>query len=859
MIGRTLAHFQILEKLGQGGMGVVYRALDTSLNRPVALKILPSECLADADGKKRFILEAQSASALSHPNIVTIHEIGSAEGVDFIAMELIHGRTLAQVVGGKGLDPPHALKYAIQIAEALGKAHERGIVHRDLKPQNIMVTDGGDVKLLDFGLSKLVQPEIGDLSDFATSPQMTTPGMVVGTPGYMSPEQAEGKPVDARSDIFSFGCVLYEMTTGHRPFAGASPAAVLGSILRDQPPPPKDRGSIVEGSWRVCEKALEKDREYRYQTMRDVLTDLKKMQRDLSSGTVAVVSGRSRRRYAVAVVAFAILSLAGVVAFLWRSQSREQELPQQSRLNLISSFSGSHHAASFSPDASMLAFVDSSSGRTRIMVKNLAQGDPIEITSGEIAADRPRWSPRNDQIIFCTGSTVTHRESESIWSVPPLGGRPREIIKNGRNANWSWDGDSLVFERGEEVWTADADGTRQRKVEGIPKVPLLLADRFPAFSPDGKRIAYFQSESGPSGDYWVTSVEEARPKRLTSDLCAGGAPIWTPDGRSIIFPSARAGSLTLWETTVTGAALESLTTGAGADTDPELSRDGKKLIFTNTRSRYSLQLLNPATGKSIELLQTNRGIVAPQFSPDGSRIAYFSELDLFVVDVRNPRPVRVTTGRDQESKFPRWSFDGKSLYYYQVLPVRAFRRVSLEDNESRDIVPGWAWESEYGAQPDPTGNWLVYTKRSRGEMTATVIRNLATGEERTLPRVLDDPRWSHSGDRITGYDARNEIYICSVRDDQYRKITSGTNPVWSADDARLFFQRKGPLEDGAELWAIELSGEKPEEKVFELRPMLPIELFYDVSINDEIAWAQLQPGSRQLWLLDFAPQKLDRP
>jgi len=852
MIGRIVSHFRILEKLGQGGMGVVYRALDTNLNREVALKILPPECMADAERKKRFIQEAQSASAINHPSIVVIHEIGSADDLDFIAMELIDGRVLAEIIGERKLEPPRALKFATRIAEALGKAHERGIIHRDLKPQNIMITDEDDVKLLDFGLAKLVQPETGDPSNLATSPQMTQPGMVMGTPNYMSPEQAEGKSVDARSDIFSFGSVLYEMTTGRSPFVGASPAGVIGSILRDHPQPPDDRNSLLQGLWHVCEKALEKDPEYRYQGMRDVLTDLRKLQRDHIGIAVASPPGRSARRLRVAISVLFLILLTVAGGYLWRWRSREKAIPQQPRLSLISTFSGSHHAASFSPDGSMVAYVDSSSGRTRVMVKNLAQGDAIEITSGAPAADRPRWSPKNDQIVFCTGSSMVRRESESIWSVPPLGGVPREIVRNGRNASWSWDGTALVFERGEDIWVADADGTRQRKLEGIPKVPLLVADRYPAFSPDGKRIVFFQSESGPRGDYWISSIDGGQLSRLTSDLCVGGAPIWAPDGTSVVFPSARAGSLTLWKVSATGGAPQPLTTGAGADTDPEMSRDGKRLVFTNTRNTYSLQILNPATQKSSELFQTNGNMVAPQFSPDGYRVAYFSEPDLFVVDVRDPRPVRVTSGSGQVSEFPRWSSDGTSLYFYQTRPVRAFRRLSLEGGERRDVVPGWAWETEYGAQPDPSGRLIVYARRSRGAISATLIRDLITGGERALPRALDDPRWSRNGRWIAGYDAQNAVWVCGAEDGSCRKVTEGINPVWSADNARLFFQRKGGLEDGVELWSTDVTGKNPQ-KIFDMRPMLPIELFYDVSIRNDVVWVQYQPGDGQLWLLDFMP------
>jgi serine/threonine protein kinase len=280
MIGRTVSHFQILEKIGQGGMGVVYKALDLDLKRSVALKILPPEYTADPKRKHRFIQEAQAASALNHRNIVTVYEIGSANGMDYIAMEFIDGTPLQRTIPSGGMEISHVLNFAIQIGEALAKAHQNGILHRDLKPGNIMVNQEGEIKIVDFGLSKLLPSEHFEESPSQdlTISQLTLPGTVLGTPHYMSPEQAEGKPVDSCSEIFSFGIVLYEMITGERPFEGPNISSVLFSIVnRPVPELSAKRSHLPAELIAIVEKALQKERRLRYQNMSEVVSDLRRL------------------------------------------------------------------------------------------------------------------------------------------------------------------------------------------------------------------------------------------------------------------------------------------------------------------------------------------------------------------------------------------------------------------------------------------------------------------------------------------------------------------------------------------------------------------------------------------------------
>ncbi len=315
MIGRRLGHFEITGAIGAGGMGVVYKATDLKLQRTVALKLLPPELAADRDRRSRFEREARAASALNHPNIVTVHEIDSADGVDFIAMELVEGETLDALIE-RGLAVDRALGYAAQIGEALAAAHAAGIVHRDLKPRNVIVKPAGQVKVLDFGLAKRVGGGLVDThAPTASAEPVSAVGSVAGTVAYMSPEQAEGKPLDARSDIFSFGIVLYEMLTGRRPFAGDSEAQVLSAILRDTPPPARSlRKELPEELDRILAKALEKDVEYRYQHVADVVADLKRVQREAGAAAATASAGGLPPRVAWVLGLAAVLAIGVLVA-----------------------------------------------------------------------------------------------------------------------------------------------------------------------------------------------------------------------------------------------------------------------------------------------------------------------------------------------------------------------------------------------------------------------------------------------------------------------------------------------------------------------------------------------------------------
>ncbi len=563
----------------------------------------------------------------------------------------------------------------------------------------------------------------------------------------------------------------------------------------------------------------------------------------------------ARMAWALAVILVATLAALYFTNFgkRWRPGSSVAILQTQQRL--VSTFSGSHTQASFSPDGKRIAFLNQIDGSTQIWVRDLLGGESSQLTSGEERVGRPSWSPLGDEIIF----TRYARDGPSIFSISAKGGAPRKVIEGGRNANWSWDGGRLVFERRYEVWTAKSDGSDQRRVEGIPPTDLLLADRMPAFSPDGSLIAFFQGEQGPMGDYWVIPAIGGEARRLTFDVIFGGAPVWMPDGKQLVFPSQRAGSLTLWRIARDGGEPEPVLRGAGEDSEPAIARDGSKLIYSNTRKDHALMLTDANTGESRAIKEGRLEMLNPSFSPDGRQVAFFSvtatgDLHLFTMGVDGKNLAQVTEGEDEQNISPQWSADGQTIYFYQTRPTISFRRIPAIGGKSFEVVSGWEWGAQNHARVDPAGKRIVYTRMDHGRPAATMMRDIASGKETAFTLPLWNCRWSHDGNFIAGTVIpggqwqRAEIHVCAAEGNACEKIADGYGAEWSDDDSHLFYAAH-PDFAGQDAWAVSRHG-NDAKKVADLRPISWLNDFFAVS-QERIVWVKFAQSKSELWLADL--------
>ena len=554
------------------------------------------------------------------------------------------------------------------------------------------------------------------------------------------------------------------------------------------------------------------------------------------------------------VFAFGVILLAvgATVYYFWKTRTRPFTPPQQ---HLISTFSGSHRSASFSPDGKSIAFISDATGLPQVWTKNLSEGVPQQITFGNARAARPRWSPNGDQIAYERQT----EEAAGIWLVTPQGGEPRKTIDGGRNGNWSWNGKQLVFERGYEIWTANADGSDQRRVEGVPTVDLFLADRMPAFSPDASLIAFFQKDKVPIGDIWVIPAAGGQARRLTFDNTLGGTPSFTPDGQFIVFSSLRGGSRTLWKVPVKGGQPEPVLVSAGEDTDPEISRDGRQIIYTNTRNQFLLTITDAVSGESKMLTESRVDMVDPSFSPNGDKIVFFQmgsegDIQIFQINADGTGLTQVTRGKDERNIHPHWSADGSAIYFYQIRPNLSFRKIQIGDDRSTELVAGWEWGAQNGAHVDPQGKRVIYSKLDKGKAVTTMIRDLTTGAETAFTMPLRHPRWSPDGLMITGVDAskgKEEVFVCPVNGESCRKLTDGWLPSWDGN-SRIYFARDSRLKDVEEVWTMSLAG-GDERKVGELRSMQPIGQFFHVSASGKIVWIKYEQGRNELWLATLPP------
>jgi len=679
MIGTTLSHYQILEKLGEGGMGVVYKARDLRLDRFVCIKILHPEQLRDESRKQRFIQEAKSASSLNHPNIITIYEIDHADGIDFMVMEFVAGKTLQQLIPSGGMPVADVLKYSIPIARALAAANAAGIIHRDVKPGNIMVGANGIVKVLDFGLAKLTAQEVSAEDETQTRKGHTEEGAIVGTASYMSPEQAQAKPVDGRSDIFSFGAVLYEMVSGRRAFSGSNQMSTLAAILEKEPAPLAARDSRIPRELeRLVMRCIRKDPERRFQHMADLRVALEELKEESESGKLTPAQPAQpagSRRWLVTSLSVALVLLAGAGAWLWW-HSKAARAPARPLTRLTSN--GVSTNPSISPDGKLLAYQAAIGGpNPDIWIQQVGGAKAIQITHDKDGATYPAFSPDGTQIVYQSGRGI------GIYEVASLGGDARLITNDGFYPAYASGWAAIVFWRRLE---SRLDGPFMIPRSGGSPVAIQpdLSIDGGAISPDGTNLLAraFRpgSEEQDLKHWWLIPISGGKPKEVAAPPLSPSVPdpyTWVmldknPSKQWVIFGQKVGDTYNLFRVVATSdgtvAPDPEQLTFTSHSWAPSVSETGRMVFVSGTlgTNLWSIPIDTDralATGERQSLTQVEDiRELYPSLSRDGKKVAFFSGHNLVVKDLVTGRETRLV--QTSGATFPAISPDGSSVVYF---------------------------------------------------------------------------------------------------------------------------------------------------------------------------------------------------
>ncbi|HET7292496.1 MAG TPA: protein kinase [Vicinamibacteria bacterium] len=781
--GDRVAHYEILAELGRGGMGVVYRARDARLERDVALKCPWPDLASNPTVRERFTREARAAARLSDPHIVPVFEVLEHQGLPWLAMELIEGSSLRALLHERGALPVEKIvRFAEGLGHALRTAHAKQILHRDLTPNNVLVNADGWAFLTDFGLARALASDGAESSATTESEPLTGHGQIVGTRCYMSPEQVLGRNLDARSDVFSFGAVLYEMCTGQRAFADTEPGGASDAILRREPAAISQLNPRVPPELaRIVSKALAKHPDDRYHDMSSMHADIVACRRAVESAESRPALAASHRLLGGAAWALGVLGALAVGALGWRVLTRrpsdvafELGTPRQ-----LTSDPGWEAEPALSPDGSLLAYTSNASGSPDIWILDVRSGGRVQLTQDPAADHSPAWLPDGSAVLL----ESDRGGQPGIWKVARLGGSALPVVADAARPAASPDGRLVAFSRAgasgfHRIMVAPlADPARGRWLTSDADGRLDHTD--PVWSPDGNSLCYADARN-----LWLVGVDGGEPHRLTDDAAKDFAPVFSSSGRHVIFSSLREGTRALWRVSVAGGAVQRLTAGAGPEGDASISADGTRLAYSTFLKDFDVALVDLGTGRS-ERVESLMEESAPAFAPDGSSFVYTSEQGAAGVELWR-----------QELVAGRISGRPHRLTEQLVVGTPAF---------------------------SPDGEWVAFTREHEGRREIWTLKASGGLPERFSDGPADfHPAFAPDGSRlayVAATGAALHLWVVTVangkRTGPPRRLTSGptsaTLPVWSPDSRHVaYVGARGSRQD---IWIIPADGSAPPRPI----------------------------------------------
>ena len=825
--GIRVANFEIVDTIGAGGMGQVYRARDLELERDVALKVLPEQFANDPERLARFRREARAIAALNHPNVVTIHSVDEVQGMHFLTMEFVDGQSLDQLIPPVGMPFEDVLRFAVPVARALSAAHERGIIHRDLKPANVMVGTDGRVKVLDFGIAKLQPKYSGSHAAVTRTEQLTGAQQVAGTPAYMSPEQAEGATVDARSDIFSLGVVLYEMATATRPFRGNSAMSIISAILKDTPRSIAElRPDLPPDFHRIVRRCLAKEPARRYQTALDVQNDLEDLQQQ--AGTDAALPRATRqKRWMWVSTSAALLAAAGFGVYTWfRPFDRfSGTAPLRATFTRLTSRPGAEFFPSLSPDAKWIVYSGEGTGNRDIYLQSVGGQTAINLTAEYPEDDeQPKFSPDGELIAFRSG-----RDGGGIFIMGRTGEAVHRVTREGFNPAWSSDGKQIAYTKVRtEIRPQNAEERSDLMAVAVnggepPRTVHAGDSMLPNWSPNNRRIAFSgrfvggQVLPGISNLFTITLTGESARQATRGDFLDWN-PVWAPDGRHLYFISNRGGSPNVWRIGIdqdsgeVRGEPEPLTSPASFAAHLSLSADGQRIAFSAVQETQNIQKLqfNPSTGDAIgepvPVTTGSRFWSSPDPSPDGKWVVFYSQVqpegDLYVTRTDGSGVMRQLTSDAATDRVPRWSPDGEWISMFsdrsgklEVWKMRVDGSEVQQVTRTGGGVSAWSPDGRQlaiarGSQvADPWHDIIVDTRAAPNQQTPVWLATAPPPYPQFVPNSWSrDRRWIAGQN---GYTVRGiSIYSPETRTYE-RLIDFGEWPVWLPDSRRILFVSRG--------------------------------------------------------------------